>query len=71
MYISLLSVREADKMSCFVGIFSIEAHLADVLYMPCRCCFRPYNFKGYGVFKGKEIFSAKKNREALSQLKLK
>ena len=31
MYISLLSVREADKMSCFVGIFSIEAHLADVV----------------------------------------
>ena len=31
MYISLLSVREADKMGCFVGIFSIEAHLADVV----------------------------------------
>ena len=31
MYISLLSVQEADKMSCFVGIFSIEAHLADVV----------------------------------------
>ena len=31
VYISLLSVREGDKMSCFVGIFSIEAHLADVV----------------------------------------
>ena len=31
VYISLLSVREADKMSCFVGIFSIEAHFADVV----------------------------------------
>ena len=31
VYISLLSVRDADKMSYFVGIFSIEAHLADVV----------------------------------------
>ncbi len=31
VYISLLSIREADKMSCFVGIFSNEAHLADVV----------------------------------------
>ena len=33
---------EADKMSCFVGIFSIEAHLADVVL----------HAMGYGVFKG-------------------
>ena len=31
MYISLLSVLEAGKMSCFVGSFSIEAHLDDVV----------------------------------------
>ena len=31
VYISLLSVREADKMSCLVGTFSIEAILADVV----------------------------------------
>ena len=29
--ISLLSLWEDDKMSCFVGSFSIEAHLADVV----------------------------------------
>ena len=28
---SLLSVCEAGKMSCFVGSFSIEAHLVDVV----------------------------------------
>ena len=31
MYNSLLSVCEAGKMSCFVGSFSIEAHLVDVV----------------------------------------
>ena len=31
VYISLLLVWEADKMSCFVGILSIEANLADVV----------------------------------------
>ena len=31
VYISLLSVWEDDKMSCFVGSFSLEAHLADVV----------------------------------------
>ena len=31
VFISLLSVWEDDKMSCFVGSFSIEAHLADVV----------------------------------------
>ena len=30
-YNSLLSVCEASKMSCFVGSFSIEAHLVDVV----------------------------------------
>ena len=33
MYISLLSVLEDDKMSCFVGSFSIAAHLADVVFV--------------------------------------
>ena len=31
VYIFLLSVRDAGKMSCLVGTFSIEAILADVV----------------------------------------
>ena len=40
-----------------------------LFYMPCRCCFRPYNLKGYGVFKGKEIASANHDGLELGKFK--
>ena len=45
MCISLLSVREADKMSCFVGIFSIEAHLADAVLHSMWVLFSSLEFQ--------------------------
>ena len=31
---------------------ALKPILLMLFYMPCRCCFRPYNFEGFGVFKG-------------------
>ena len=40
VYISLLSVREADKMSCFVETFSIEVHLTDIVLPAMQVLFQ-------------------------------
>ena len=58
VYFSLLSVREADNLSAsrrwvvLWEFLALKPILLMLFYMPCRSCFRPYNFKGYGVFKG-------------------
>ena len=31
---------------------AVKPILLMLFYIPCRCCFRPFNCKGYGVFKG-------------------
>ena len=40
------------RLAVLREVLALKPILLMLFHMPCRCCFRPYNFKGYGVFKG-------------------